>query len=109
VSAELNDEDIKAHFSRYGDLAEVKLHKKGGYGFVRFQKHEDAVQAIVAMNGITINDKVLKCGWGKKTNNAPNTILANYSAIINANNTATAAALMSPSNVNQMLQQAAYP
>jgi len=29
---------------------EVKLHKKGGYGFVRYQHHQDAVRAIVATN-----------------------------------------------------------
>lgn len=31
----------------FGSVAEVKLHKKGGYGFVKFDLHESAVKAIV--------------------------------------------------------------
>eukprot|EP01026_Neomeris_dumetosa_P015451 TRINITY_DN1591_c0_g2_i7.p1 TRINITY_DN1591_c0_g2~~TRINITY_DN1591_c0_g2_i7.p1 ORF type:complete len:408 (-),score=39.14 TRINITY_DN1591_c0_g2_i7:1927-3150(-) len=104
VSPELNEEDIKLHFQRFGEVAEIKSHKKGGYGFVRFKRHEDAAQAIVAMNGITINSKILKCSWGKKTNNASNSALHGFGA--NTTNAATVS-LMSPINVNQMLQ--AYP
>ena len=31
----------------FGAVAEVKLHKKGGYGFVKFGTHDSAVKAIV--------------------------------------------------------------
>ena len=31
----------------FGAVAEVKLHKKGGYGFVKYGTHDSAVKAIV--------------------------------------------------------------
>jgi RNA recognition motif-containing protein len=39
-------------------VVEVKLHKKGGYGFVRFEKHESAVRAIVAIHGQEVGGRV---------------------------------------------------
>jgi hypothetical protein len=43
--------NVKRQFSTYGPVAEVKVHRKGAYGFVRYENHEDAVRAIVCMNG----------------------------------------------------------
>lgn len=37
----------------------------GSYGFVSYQKHEDAVNAIVSMNGQHVGSKPLKCDWGR--------------------------------------------
>lgn len=37
----------------------------GSYGFVTFQRHEDAVSAIVTMNAQTLGNKSLKCSWGR--------------------------------------------
>lgn len=33
----MNETDIRRHFQSFGPVVDVKLHKKGGYGFVRFQ------------------------------------------------------------------------
>ena len=37
----------------------------GSYGFVNYTSHAEAVQAIVAMNGKVIDNKALKCAWGR--------------------------------------------
>ena len=46
-------------------MAEVKLHKKGGYGFVKYQAHESAVKAIVGQRGRELHGRSLKCSWGR--------------------------------------------
>lgn len=57
--------DINAHFASFGPVAEVKLHKKGGYGFVRYREHKDAVRAIVETNTKVMHGRAVKCSWGK--------------------------------------------
>lgn len=42
----------------YGEIVEVKLHKKGAYGFVRFSQHSDAVKAIVSTHSILVEGRV---------------------------------------------------
>ena len=37
----------------------------GGYGFVNYLHHSEAVNAIVAMNGHTIGNKAINCAWGR--------------------------------------------
>lgn len=68
ISPDLTETDVTRHFAVYGPVAEVKLHKKGGYGFVRFERHESAVRAIVEQHGRPLYGKVLKCSWGKNVN-----------------------------------------
>lgn len=86
VPPEMNETDIRRHFQSFGPVVDVKLHKKGGYGFVRFQKHSDAVNAILQTRGKVISgskgaeatspsardekptfspEQGLKCSWGK--------------------------------------------
>lgn len=88
VPPEMNETDIRRHFQSFGPVVDVKLHKKGGYGFVRFQKHSDAVNAILQTRGKLIAgsktgetatspgrdgssvksfapEQGLKCSWGK--------------------------------------------
>jgi nucleolysin TIA-1/TIAR len=45
------DAEVRRHFGAFGPIAEVKLYRKGSYGFVRYKNHGDAVRAIVGMNG----------------------------------------------------------
>ena len=45
------DAEVRRHFGAFGPIAEVKLYRKGSYGFVRYKNHVDAVRAIVGMNG----------------------------------------------------------
>lgn len=65
ISPDLTEADIRRHFSSYGHVVDIKLHKKGGYGFVRYQKHSEAVNAILQTRGQTLGGKVMKCSWGK--------------------------------------------
>jgi len=48
----------RAHRPVYGIIAEVKLHKKGGYGFVKFDQHGSAVKAIVGCHGRQLHGRV---------------------------------------------------
>ncbi|KDD72477.1 hypothetical protein H632_c3295p0, partial [Helicosporidium sp. ATCC 50920] len=65
LDSALADADVRRAFGTWGALAEVKVYKKGAYGFVRYRRHEDAVKAIVGMNGVRLGDKVVKCFWGR--------------------------------------------
>lgn len=65
ISPETTEADLRTHFGVYGPLDEVKVHKKGGYGFVKFEQHRSAVQAIVGSHGRELHGRVLKCAWGK--------------------------------------------
>jgi hypothetical protein len=48
----------------FGPVLEVKLHKKGGYGFVRFERHDSAVQCIVDTQGVLLFGRVGgRLGW----------------------------------------------
>lgn len=47
-----------APISVYGPVAEVKLHKNGGYGFVKFEHHKSAVKAIVGQHGKDLDGRV---------------------------------------------------
>ena len=58
ISPETAEVDVRTHFAVYGPLAEVKVHKKGGYGFVKFEHHRSAVQAIVGSHGRELHGRV---------------------------------------------------
>lgn len=68
VSPQLSDDELRAAFGAVGEIAEVKLYRKGGYGFVRYKRHADAVRAIVEMNGQELGGRTLKCSWGRFQN-----------------------------------------
>lgn len=65
LAPDLTDAEVRRQFGAFGPIAEVKLYRKGSYGFVRFKSHDDAVKAIVGMNGQALSSKVLKCSWGR--------------------------------------------
>lgn len=71
LAACLSDAEVRRHFATFGPLAEVKLHRKGGFGFVRYKAHEDAVRAIIGMNSAMLAGKQLKCSWGRHPNTPP--------------------------------------
>ena len=45
------DEELRELFQIYGVVLEVKMYRKGSYAFVNFQTHDEAVKAIVSLNG----------------------------------------------------------
>ncbi len=65
IAPEASEADLIEHFSVHGAVADVKLHKKGNYGFVRFEAHDSAVKAIVAQHSRKLKGRMLKCSWGK--------------------------------------------
>jgi nucleolysin TIA-1/TIAR len=76
LAASLSDAEVRRHFATFGPLAEVKLHRKGGFGFVRYKSHDDAVLAIVGMNGAVLAGRQLKCSWGRHPNTPPSGVQA---------------------------------
>jgi nucleolysin TIA-1/TIAR len=65
LPSNLPDAEIRNTFSSFGPLEQMKIYKKGGYGFVRYKNHDDAVAAIVGMTGQALGGRVLKCSWGR--------------------------------------------
>ncbi|GBF89891.1 oligouridylate-binding protein-like [Raphidocelis subcapitata] len=65
IAPDWQEADINSHFASFGPVLEVKLHKKGGYGFVRYRDHKDAVRAIVETNTKVMFGRPVKCSWGK--------------------------------------------
>lgn len=65
LSPTLPEGDVRNAFAVHGPLEQVKVYRKGSYGFIRYKNHQDAVNAITEMNGKTLAGKVLKCSWGK--------------------------------------------
>ena len=63
--AQLTEADLQRAFQMFGVVMEVKIYRKGSYGFVQFERHEDAVRAIVNMNGGNLGGRALKCSWGR--------------------------------------------
>ena len=65
AGAQLTEADLQRAFQMFGVVVEVKIYRKGSYGFVQFERHEDAVRAIVNMNGGNLGGRALKCSWGR--------------------------------------------
>ena len=57
---------------RYGTVVNVRIIRDAvtlrhrGYGFVRFQRHEEAVNAKNAMHGADIGGRIIRVGWAMK-------------------------------------------
>ncbi|XP_030074753.1 polyadenylate-binding protein 4 isoform X1 [Microcaecilia unicolor] len=68
---DMDDERLKEMFSKYGKTLSVKVMtdstgKSKGFGFVSFEKHEDANKAVEEMNGKDINGKMVFVGRAQK-------------------------------------------
>lgn len=55
---QVTEADLRQEFGNYGGISSVKLVASGSYGFVTFEDHDAAVQAIVGMSGKDIRGKV---------------------------------------------------
>jgi nucleolysin TIA-1/TIAR len=77
LPANLSDSEMRKQFSQFGTVVEMKLHRKGNYGFVRYRSHTEAVQAIVGLNGQVIGGRQLKCSWGRHPKVPPSGVKAN--------------------------------
>jgi len=68
---DMNDEKLKELFDKYGKTLSVKVMtdptgKSRGFGFVSYEKHEDANQAVEDMNGTELNGKTVFVGRAQK-------------------------------------------
>ncbi|XP_038016888.1 polyadenylate-binding protein 4 [Motacilla alba alba] len=68
---DMDDERLKEVFGKYGKTLSVKVMtdptgKSKGFGFVSFEKHEEANKAVEEMNGKDINGKMLFVGRAQK-------------------------------------------
>ncbi|GAB1285955.1 Polyadenylate-binding protein [Apodemus speciosus] len=68
---EVDDGNLKEFFSRFGKTLSVKVMrdssgKSKGFGFVSYEKHEDANKAVEEMNGKVMGGKALFVGGAQK-------------------------------------------
>ncbi|KAM4872411.1 polyadenylate-binding protein 4 isoform 4-T4 [Thomomys bottae] len=68
---EVDDENLKELFSQFGKTLSVKVMrdpsgKSKGFGFVSYEKHEDANKAVEEMNGKEISGKAIFVGRAQK-------------------------------------------
>ncbi|XP_026999922.1 polyadenylate-binding protein 4 isoform X2 [Tachysurus fulvidraco] len=68
---DMDDERLKEIFDKYGKTLSVKvmtdpMGKSRGFGFVSYEKHEDANKAVEDMNGTELNGKAVFVGRAQK-------------------------------------------
>lgn len=68
---DMDDERLKEFFDKYGKTLSVKVMtdptgKSRGFGFVSYEKHEDANKAVEDMNGTELNGKTVFVGRAQK-------------------------------------------
>ncbi|XP_067867496.1 polyadenylate-binding protein 4 isoform X2 [Heterodontus francisci] len=68
---DMDDERLKEMFDKFGKTLSVKVMtdpngKCKGFGFVSYEKHEDASKAVEEMNGKELNGKMLFVGRAQK-------------------------------------------
>uniref|UniRef100_A0A8C2F671 Polyadenylate-binding protein n=1 Tax=Cyprinus carpio TaxID=7962 RepID=A0A8C2F671_CYPCA len=68
---DMDDQRLKELFDKYGKTLSVKVMtdptgKSRGFGFVSYEKHEDANKAVEEMNGMELNGKTVFVGRAQK-------------------------------------------
>ncbi|XP_066530392.1 polyadenylate-binding protein 1b [Hoplias malabaricus] len=68
---DMDDEKLKEVFSKYGNAMSIRVMtddsgKSRGFGFVSFERHEDAQKAVDEMNGKELNGKPIYVGRAQK-------------------------------------------
>ncbi|KAM9355558.1 polyadenylate-binding protein 4 [Pholidichthys leucotaenia] len=68
---DMDDDRLKELFDKYGKTLSVKVMtdptgKSRGFGFVSYEKHEDANKAVEEMNGTELNGKTVFVGRAQK-------------------------------------------
>lgn len=56
---------IRQYFVSFGDIANLKSYLDKGHCFIRYHTHESAAAAIASMHGFSLNNRPLRCSWGK--------------------------------------------
>ncbi|XP_029022255.1 polyadenylate-binding protein 1A-like [Betta splendens] len=68
---DMDDEKLRELFSKYGNSMSIRVMtddtgKSRGFGFVSFERHEDAQKAVDEMNGKELNGKLIYVGRAQK-------------------------------------------
>uniref|UniRef100_A0A672HPC5 Polyadenylate-binding protein 1-like n=1 Tax=Salarias fasciatus TaxID=181472 RepID=A0A672HPC5_SALFA len=68
---DMDDEKLREVFSKYGSAMSIRVMiddtgKSRGFGFVSFERHEDAQKAVDEMNGKELNGKLIYVGRAQK-------------------------------------------
>ncbi|XP_059205353.1 polyadenylate-binding protein 1A-like isoform X1 [Centropristis striata] len=68
---DMDDEKLREYFSKYGNAMSIRVMtddsgKSRGFGFVSFERHEDAQKAVDEMNGKEFNGKLIYVGRAQK-------------------------------------------
>ncbi|KAM4539649.1 polyadenylate-binding protein 1A-like [Odontesthes bonariensis] len=68
---DMDDEKLRELFSQYGNAMSIRVMtddggKSRGFGFVSFERHEDAQKAVDEMNGKEMNGKLIYVGRAQK-------------------------------------------
>ena len=67
----VTEDDIRAKFSEFGELASIDLvmdritGESKGFGFIKYESNSDADKAIKTMNGAQFGGRVLKVNQAK--------------------------------------------
>nr|XP_046274258.1 polyadenylate-binding protein 1A-like [Scatophagus argus]XP_046274259.1 polyadenylate-binding protein 1A-like [Scatophagus argus] len=68
---DMDDEKLRELFNKYGNAISIRVMtddngKSRGFGFVSFERHEDAQKAVDEMNGKELNGKLIYVGRAQK-------------------------------------------
>uniref|UniRef100_A0A6N2KEI4 RRM domain-containing protein n=1 Tax=Salix viminalis TaxID=40686 RepID=A0A6N2KEI4_SALVM len=68
LSHEVTQAELHRHFYALGAgmIEDVRVQRDKGFGFVRYNTHEEAASAIQMGNGKIVCGKPVKCSWGSK-------------------------------------------
>lgn len=65
LSSPVNEEQLRQHFSPFGEVTYVKIPAGKGCGFVQYVSRASAEQAIEKMNGFVIGTSRIRLSWGR--------------------------------------------
>jgi len=67
----LCDQLLRDAFEPFGAVAEIRCFQDKGFAFVRLEAKDAAAQAIVGLNGSEVGGFMVRCSWGKESNDGP--------------------------------------
>ncbi|CAH6723863.1 hypothetical protein CLIB1444_21S01068 [[Candida] jaroonii] len=59
------DKELIPIVNQFGFILELKIFNEKNCAFVKYDSHESATFAIVNLSGYLMNNRPIKCGWGK--------------------------------------------
>jgi len=57
---------VRSNFQNYGTIEEVRIQPGRCFGFVKFQTHDQATNAIIGSYDMTLGGQPIRCSWGKQ-------------------------------------------